>query len=76
MVQVPFKRTVYNICQLCVPYKQSASVTEKVKVKLKGLTGKALKRRKKKLAIRIKAVQRINPSSDISDLFCLKSNSR
>ena len=48
-------------------------MAEKVKVKIIGLN--ALKRRKKKLAIRIKAIQRINPSSDIIRSLLLKVDS-
>lgn len=55
-----FKDVVFNICHLCVPYKLS-TVVRKPKTKLKCIQG--LKRKKKKMIGRIKALQAINPAS-------------
>ena len=57
-----FNKVVFNICQLCVPYKvTSAQAKTKPKAKIKCIQG--LKRRKKKLIARIKAIEAKNPGS-------------
>ena len=56
-----FKDVLFNICHLCAPYKLPYSSENKPRHKLKCIQG--LKRKKKKLVARIKALQRNTPQS-------------
>ena len=59
---VAFNKVVFNICQLCVPYKLSANGSGvNPKRKLKCIQG--LKRKKKKLLARIHAIECFHPGS-------------
>ena len=60
-VSSAFKDVVFNICHLCVPCKTPVTSENKPRGKLKCIQG--LKRKKKKLMARIKAIQQKNPMS-------------
>ena len=73
-----FNKVVFNICQLCVPFKIASGLSNsKPKGKIKCIQG--LKRRKKKLYGRIKAIEATNPGSAsvaslLDQVLCIDDN--
>ena len=67
-----FDKVVFNICQLCAPFKITSGLdNSKSKGKIKCIQG--LKRSKKKLNGRLKALKATNPGS--ASIYCISVSS-